>query len=169
MKKPWDRGWIPKPGHKPGSAQVQAPKGWRSAERSDGVWEFTRRGATHWSRDVIVGRWGEPWKLWLNKSPGVFRAPDMQMRSLKALALWYEVETADRPEPEPFDWSRSPTGRQAAKAAALGARYGDHQLDALVYGTAGMLVAVDEAGVLDMKTVDFTKLEGRVCKTFLNQ
>lgn len=188
MKKPWERGWIPKPGHKSGDALVQAPKGWVRVPRADGVWMFERDGETLWSRDMILGRYGEPWKLWLNHNAGEFRAPDMQMRSLKALTVWYEIETADRPEPEPFDWNKTPTGRQAAKAAALsagygmgakrmtevlGARYGapqniprGHQLDALVYGTAGMIVAVDEADVLDMKTVDFTKLEERVCKTF---
>lgn len=201
MKKPWERGWIPKPGHKSGDALVQAPKGWARVPRDDGVWMFERRGETLWSRDMILGRYGEPWKLWLNHDADVFRAPDMQMRSLKALVAWYEIETADRPEPEPFDWS-SPTGRQAAKAAALGAHYGmgakrmtevlgarygapqnipkngdiysqlapkDHQLDAFVYGTAGMTVAVDEADVLDIKTVDFTILEERVCKTFLRR
>lgn len=148
---------------------------------------FERDGEPLWSRDMILGRYGETWKLWLNRNAGVFRAPDMQMRSLKALVAWYEIETADRPEPEPFDWNKTPTGRQAAKAVAFGARYGapqniprngdiysqlvprDHQLDAIVYGTAGMIVAVDEADVLDMKTVDFAKLEERACKTFLRR
>ena len=199
MKKPWEQGWIPKPGRKSGGALVQAPDGWARVPRDDGVWMFVRDGETLWSRDMILGRCGEPWKLWLNHDVSVFRAPDMQMRSLKALAAWYEIETADRPKPEPFDWSKSPTGRQAAKAAALSAHFGmgakrmtemlgtwrgapqnipkngdiysqlapkDHQLDAFVYGTAGMIVAVDEADVLDMKTVDFTSLEERLCKTF---
>ena len=199
MKKPWERGWIPKPGRKSGDALVQAPKGWVRVPRDDGVWMFERDGEPLWSRDMILGRYGEPWKLWLNRNAGVFRAPDMQMRSLKALVAWYEIETADRPKPEPFDWNKTPTGRQAAKAATLGARYGmgakrmaevlgaqygapqnlpkngdiysqlvprDHWVDAIVYGTAGMIVAVDEADVLDIKTVDFTSLEERVCKTF---
>lgn len=202
MKNPWDRGWIPKPGHKSGDALVQAPKGWVRVTRGDGVWMFERGGETLWSRDMILGRCGEPWKLWLNHNTGVLRAPDMQMRSLKALVAWYEIETADRPKPEPFDWSKTPTGRRAAKAAALGARYGmgakrmtelmgtwcgapqnlpkngdihsqlvpgDHRLDAIVYGTAGTIVAVDEAGVLDIKSGDFTKLEERACKTFLRR
>lgn len=190
MKKPWERGWIPKPGRKSGDALVEAPKGWVRVHRPDGVLMFQRGGETLWSRDMILGRYGEPWKLWFNHNAGVFRAPDMQMRSLKALTVWYEIETADRPEPEPFDWNKTPTGRQAAKAATLGARYGmgakrmtetlgadiysqlapkDHQLDAFVYGTAGMTVAVDEADVLDIKTVDFTSLEERLCKTFLRR
>lgn len=133
---------------------------------------FERVSETLWSRDMILGRYGEPWKLWLNRNAGVFRAPDMQMRSLKALVAWYEIETADRPEPEPFDWNKTPTGRQVVKAVAFGAPQNiprGHQLDALVYGTAGMIVAVDEADVLDMKTVDFAKLEERVCKTFLRR
>lgn len=200
MKKPWERGWIPKPGRKSGDALVQAPKGWARVPRDDGVWMFERVAETLWSRDMILGRYGEPWKLWLNHNAGVFRAPDMQMRSLKALVAWYEIETADRPK-RPSGWYASDF-KQAAKAAALGAHYGmgakrmtevlgarygapqnipkngdiysqlvprGHQLDALVYGTAGMIVAVDEADVLDMKTVDFAKLEERACKTFLRR
>lgn len=188
MKKPWERGWIPKPGRKSGGALVQAPDGWARVPRADGAWMFERNGETLWSRDVILGRFGEPWKLWLSYKSGVFlRAPDMQTRSLEALAAWYEIETADRPKPGPFDRGKTPTGRQAAKTAALGAHYGmgakrmtellggdiysrlapkDHQLDAIVYGTAGMTVAIDEATVLDTKTIDFTKLEERVCKAF---
>lgn len=177
MKKPWERGWIPKPGRKSGDALVEAPKGWVRVPRTDGVWMFERNGETLWSRDMILGRYGEPWRLWLNHNAGVFRAPDMQMRSLKALVAWYEIETADRPKP--FDWRKSPTGRQVAKAAALGARYGmgAKRMAEVLGAQYGAPQNIPKNGdvysqlapkdhQLDMKTVDFTKLEERVCKTF---
>lgn len=165
MKKPWERGWIPKPGHKSGDTLVQAPKGWVRVTRGDGVWMFERGGETLWSRDMILGRCGEPWKLWLDHNDDLFRAPDMQMRSLKALTAWYEIETADRPKPDMFYSARTITQRrQAAKAAALGAQYGMGakrmtELMGTWYGAPQNLP----------KNGDFTKLEERVCKTFLRR
>lgn len=121
MKKPWERGYIPKPGPKPAWKGPATPEGWIRVERDDCV-EFRRPGTRVFSHDLLIGQCGKPWRLWLSTGYGELRAPDMVMWSLKALLVWHQVEACNRTPEEQF--IASPTGRQATKAAALCAHYG---------------------------------------------
>lgn len=124
MKKPWEQGYIPKPGKKPQYKGPPVPEGWTRIKRTDCV-HYTRNGLNIWAQDVIIGLAGRPWKLWLNHTPATFRQPDMQTTSLSALLVWYEVERASRVEEEPsevlIDYK---TGRQVGKSVMLGLNYG---------------------------------------------
>uniref|UniRef100_A0A6M3M5X6 Terminase n=1 Tax=viral metagenome TaxID=1070528 RepID=A0A6M3M5X6_9ZZZZ len=124
MKKPWEQGYIPKPGKKPQYKGPATPNGWVREDRADCV-EFRRMGATLWTHDLIIGQVGKPWKLWLDHSAGVFRQPDMKMTSFTALIAWYEVERANR-EPEMYQLptDATVTGRNRHKAAAFALNYG---------------------------------------------
>lgn len=142
MKKPWEKGYIPKPGAKPGFKGVETPEGWTRDLRTDCV-EFYRMGARLWTHDRIIGQVGKPWKLWFNHNAGVFRQPDMVMPSLKALLVWYQVEQANQGDDVdamtaynqadvyanlagavPMRAALTNCPRQTGKSAALAAAYG---------------------------------------------
>lgn len=137
MKKPWERGYIPKPGPKQVELKVQTPEGWVRVKRRDCI-EF-RRSTGLFSCDQITGRPGGTWSLRLrvldiptaSKKP-----PTIELRSLKALIVWYEVDKATRDD-RPFDpyleaAQSIGTNREAAKAILHGLAYGSGsgQLDA---------------------------------------
>jgi len=157
MKKPWERGYIPQPGPKPVFKNVETPEGWERGDRTDCV-EFFRPsgkpGSAWWGVDVIIGKVGKPWRLWINHNAGVFRQPDMAMPSLKALLVWYQVELSNcAPEPRR---QVTQTGRQVGKSAMLAAAYGAGRKQ--IMAACGLPDAlVDEAGTLHM--LDFKVLE----------
>jgi len=80
---------------------VQTPEGWQRVKRRDCI-EF-RRPAAMFTFDQIVGRPGALWSLRLRVGgwSGVKR-PVIELRSLKALLVWYEVDKATRDD-GPFD------------------------------------------------------------------
>lgn len=91
MKKPWDEGWIPPPKPIKKWEGPVTPEGWAREERTDWV-GFSRPGGALWSYDRIVGRPGKKWRLYMNCSGGVFKAPDFTSSSLEALLVWYAIE-----------------------------------------------------------------------------
>lgn len=117
-QKPWEKGWIPKPGAK-GAVHRAPPEGWTRIRRND-FDHYVRGGASVWEQDAIIGRPGEKWRLWLDHRPGLFRAPDAEMKSLAALLVWYKIETAARTDTT----TQSDSYRQMFKAAQLARSYG---------------------------------------------
>lgn len=135
MKKPWERGYIPKPGPKQVELNVPTPAGWVRVKRRDCI-EF-RRSTGMFTYDQIVGRPGGPWSLRRMVFDGlvVRKPPTIELRSLKALIVWYEVDKATRDD-GPFDpylevAQSIGTTREAAKAILHGRAYGSgsRQLD----------------------------------------
>jgi len=161
MKKPWEQGYIPKPGKKPKFTGPATPKGWHRVERGDCV-QFDTKGASLWTFDRIIGVVGKPWKLWLNHNIATFRQPDMQMGSLNALLVWYEVEQANR-EPEMYNL---PT--DATVTFALNYGMSAPRLRSQLMAYQQFAGVKEDAGYVNALTYrlpivrDFTKLEERI-------
>lgn len=106
-KNPWDKGWIP-PRTKKHAVHRPAPEGWVRIRRSDCT-HYVRQGSGVMLQDVILGKPGTKWRLWLDYGPDGRRPADFESKSLDALLMWYKLETADRQEP-PLE---APTGRRS--------------------------------------------------------
>lgn len=186
MKQPWEKGFIPKPGAKVQWKGPKAPEGWVRHNSTDSI-RFERHGISGF--DVIVGKPGSKWRLWLNHHPILFRAPDMSMRSLEGLLAWYMVESQTR---EPATYHGTRTGRNKwyrgswqnlPVQAAARAAHEEAQRLVEAYRAQGhkvsefmdeIVIEVDAAKIgteihKAMETsplfADYTALEDRVCKT----
>lgn len=118
MKNPWDKGWIP-PRAKKHAVHRPAPEGWVRIRRPDCT-HYVRQGSNILLQDVIIGKPGTKWSLWLDYGPDDQRPADFEAKSLAALLVWYKIETAARADTT----SQSDAHRQALKAARLAHNYG---------------------------------------------
>lgn len=128
-KESWERGYIPP---RPVKVEPEVPAGWTLAAKLNGcrVYVYTAEG--FYGPQAEIRGLHNNWSIWYKTSPwvgslpsdGVFRGPDMRAGSLAALAVWWEIERENLPQPATGAsvWG-SVTGRLSSKLAALGRPY----------------------------------------------
>lgn len=177
-KKAWERGYIPP---RPVKVEPETPAGWVLAAKLNNCRVYTYDSKRTWGTAAEIRGLHNNWSIWYKTSPwigslpsdGVIREPDMRAGSLDALAVWWEIEQENLPQPVTgtADWG-TVTGRQAGKTAALGLSYkmgatASSQLakargEALHQHLADALRYQTKSDPRLMETMDFREMEARI-------